>query len=196
MRAAGERLDDDERGLLEHVERAAMRMSAQIDALMQVARVALATGPDEPVPVRLALEDALNALHAAICESNADVELQEPLPVTAVPRAEMALVLQNLLANAIRYRREEENPRITVSGCVRDGCVEVRIADNGAGLSEADRAHIFAVFGRAQQGVPGTGMGLAVCRRLLERRGGSISASSEGPGRGSVFVLRVPAAEA
>jgi PAS domain S-box-containing protein len=193
MRAAGERLDDDERGLLAQVDEAAERMSEQVDAHMQVARVALGDAPDEPVPVQLALEDALNALVAAIGEADAEVEVQGKLPAAAVPRAEMSLVLQNLISNAIKFRREGVRPYVTVSGTALGDEVEVRVADNGIGLSDEGRAHVFALFARVQPGVPGTGMGLAVCRRIVERRGGSVSASSAGPGRGSRFTVRLPA---
>jgi PAS domain S-box-containing protein len=193
MRAAGERLHDDERGLLAQVDEAAERMSEQVDALMQVARVALGDAPDEPVPVQLALEDALNALVAAIGEADAEIEVQGELPAAAVPRAEMALVLQNLISNAIKFRRENVRPHVTVSGTARGDDVEVRVADNGIGLSDEDRAHIFAIFSRVQSRVPGTGLGLAVCRRIVERRGGSMSGSSAGRGRGSRFTVRLPA---
>jgi PAS domain S-box-containing protein len=194
MRSAAERLHEDERGLLAYVETAASRMSAQVYALMEVARVALNHGPQERAPVQLALDDALEALRAAIQETGAEIDVQGELPSAPVPRAEMALVLQNLIANAIKFRRDDARPRVTVSGAVRDGHVEVSVGDNGIGLSEADREHIFRMFGRPHSGVPGTGMGLAVCRRILERRGASISVSSAGPDRGTQFTLRLPAA--
>jgi PAS domain S-box-containing protein len=195
MRAAAGRLHDDERGLLAHVDAAAGRMSDQVDALMELARVALGHGPEEPVPVRLPVDDALNALRAAIREAGAHIDVQAPLPSAAVPRAEMTLVLQNLIANAIKFRRPDTRPHVTVSGRVRDGHVEICVGDNGVGLSEADRAQVFGIFGRAHPGVPGTGMGLAVCRQILERRDGSISVSSDGPDRGTQFTLRLPAGE-
>jgi signal transduction histidine kinase len=110
-----------------------------------------------------------------------------------VPRAELTLVLQNLLANAIKYRRPGQRPRITLSGAVAGDHVEVRIADDGIGLAETDHSHIFTIFGRAHPGASGTGMGLALCRRILERRSGSISVVSAGPGKGSEFILRLPA---
>ena len=90
--------------------------------------------------------------------------------------------------------RPDAPPRITISGAVVGECVEVRIADNGIGMSADERAHVFAIFGRSREDVPGTGMGLAVCQRLVKRRGGSISVRSEGPGKGSEFVLRLPKA--
>jgi PAS domain S-box-containing protein len=194
LRSAAERFDEDERGLLGHVETAATRAGAQVDALLRVARVALGQMPQEPVPLDVALQDARNALRAAIRESGAEIEVDGPLPAARVSRAELALLLQNLLTNAIKFRRPEEPPRIEISATVSGDCVELRVADNGVGMSVEDRAHVFEIFGRGRQDVPGTGMGLAVVQRMVNRRGGSIAVHSEGPGRGSEFVLRLPAA--
>jgi signal transduction histidine kinase len=194
LRSAAERFDEDERGLLGHVETAATRAGAQVDALLRVARVALGQLPQEPVPLDVALQDARNALRAAIRESQAEIEVRGTLPAARVSRAELALLLQNLLTNAIKFRRPDEPPRIAISAAVNGDCVELRVADNGVGMSAEDRAHVFAIFGRGREDVPGTGMGLAVVQRMVNRRGGSIAVHSEGPGRGSEFVLRLPAA--
>jgi PAS domain S-box-containing protein len=192
LAAAADRLDDDERGLLEHIEASATRLSAQVRGLMDVAQVALGASPEESVLVVVAVQDALDALRAAVEATGAEIEVQ-PLPAAQVPRAEMSLVLQNLIANAIKYHRRDVAPRITVSGSQFEGYLEMRVADNGVGLSAADSARIFGVFERAQPGVPGTGMGLAVARRMLERHGGSISGTSAGPGLGSQFTVRLSA---
>jgi PAS domain S-box-containing protein len=194
LRSAAERFDDDERGLLGHVETAATRAGAQVDALLRVARVALGQMPQEPIPVEVALDDACNALRAAIRESGAEIDVWRPLPEVRVSRAELALLLQNMLANAIKFRRPDVPLRITISGAKEDNCALVRIADNGVGMTAEDQAHVFAIFGRHREDVPGTGMGLAVCQRMANRRGGSITAHSAGPGKGSEFVLRLPAA--
>ena len=116
----------------------------------------------------------------------------EPLPPVEVPRSEVALALQNLIANAIRYRREGVVPRVQVTAEAGEELLEIRVADNGVGLSEADVSRVFGLFERGATSASGTGMGLAVARRMIERLGGSLDASSPGPGRGSVFTLRVP----
>jgi PAS domain S-box-containing protein len=194
MMAAAERLDEDERGLLSHVEQAAGRMSSQVKALMNVARVVLEEAPEETMPLQRALDDALAALDAAIREADAQIHVDGRLPAAGVPRAEMALVFQNLISNAIKFGREGERPSIVLRAREAGGYVELRVADNGIGLTDAAAAKIFGLFERDRTGVPGTGVGLAVCRQILERRGGSISVSSGGPGQGAVFTLRLPAA--
>ena len=194
MAAAADRLDEDEREMLQHVEHAAERMASQIRSLMNLARVALQEAPEEPTPLRRALDDAVGALRAAIREADAQIEVAGPLPATSIPRAEIALVLQNLLANAIKFRRPGDRPGIFLRSREANGVVELRIADNGIGLTGEAAAKVFGLFERDRTGVPGTGVGLAVCRQILDRRGGSISVSSGGPGQGAAFTLRLPAA--
>ena len=195
MLAASERLDDDERGLLAHVERAAGRMSSQVQALMDVARVALDdVSENEATPIQHALDDACVALRAAIREAGAQIEVDGALPVAGVPRAEMAIVLQNLISNAIKFGRPGERPVVVLRAREAGGVVDLRVSDNGIGLTEAAAAKIFGLFERDRTGMPGTGVGLAVCRQILERRGGSISVTSGGPGQGAAFSLRLPEA--
>lgn len=191
--AAGDRLEEDERRLLTTMERSVTQMSEQVTALMRLAQVAVSKEPGEPVPVALALEDALAATRAAVREAGAEIDVRGLLPASAVPRAELALVLQNLIANAISYRRPDVAPRIVIRGERDGGHVVLRVADNGIGLTESDRGRIFGLFERAHPGVSGTGLGLALCRRILGRRSGSISVASAGPGRGSEFTVRLPA---
>ncbi|MDX6729563.1 MAG: hypothetical protein QOK49_4368 [Baekduia sp.] len=192
LSAASERLEDDERQLLSYIDDAAGSMGDRVAALMQVARLRLGAAPDVPVPVEEAVEDALVGLRAAIREAGAEIDVRRPLPALPIPRSELALVLQNLIGNAIKFRRPGARPHVTVSGSDRDGYSELEVADDGVGLSKADRARIFSPFQRAVPDIEGTGLGLAVVRRIAERRAGSVSADSEGPGRGARFTLRVP----
>jgi PAS domain S-box-containing protein len=196
LRSAGERLDDDERAVLSRLTQDAARMSAQVDALMDVARTARGDEPDGAAPVELALEDALSALRTTIEEAGAQVDVVRPLPVAAAPRAELAIILQNLIANALKFNRPGVPAHVTVSGRLDDGCAEVRVADEGLGLTEGDRRRIFGIFARARPDVPGSGIGLALVRRILERRGGSIAVESAGPDQGAEFAMRLPAAAA
>lgn len=192
LEAAGHRLDAEERELMAYIDQSASRLSGQVRGLMEVAQVALGGGASERVPLEVTVYDALDALRAAASAASAEIEVREPLPEINVPRTELSLVLQNVVGNAIKYHRADAPPRIVVSSELEDHCVVVHVADNGVGLTEADLGRIFGIFERASSGVPGTGLGLAVARRMLERHGGSITASSEGPDQGSVFTVRLP----
>jgi PAS domain S-box-containing protein len=190
--AAAERLDRDECELIAHIDQAAGRMSDQVRGLMEVAQVALGRGPSERVALLTAVRDAADAVRAAAEVAEAEIDVRHPLPDVDVPRTEVSLVLQNLIANAIKYRRDDVRPRIVVAGTMVEDQIEVSVSDNGVGLSEADLKTVFSLFGRVQTSVPGTGMGLAVARRMLERHGGTILAASEGRGHGSRFTIRLP----
>jgi len=190
--AAAERLDADERELLTHIDTAASRLSDQIRGLLQVARVALGEAPEERVAVDVTLQDALDALRAAAHHAGAQIDVQRPLPDAIVPRAEVALVLQNLIANGIKYAREGVRPHVTITGTIGDDALELRVADNGIGLSDADRERVFDLFERARPDVPGTGLGLATAQRMMERHGGTITVTSPGPGQGSEFTVWLP----
>jgi signal transduction histidine kinase len=131
---------------------------------------------------------------ASIDESQGVVRLQEALGrVRAVP-LDVDRVLQNLIANALKYRGEDA-PLIVIDARRRDGVVEVSVCDNGRGVPEADLERVFGRFERvAGEPYPGTGLGLAVCRRLVERAGGRIWMARNAPGSGVTVHFTLPAA--
>jgi signal transduction histidine kinase len=192
IEAAHERLDADERELMEHIDAAASRLSGQVRGLMEVAQVALGRESGEQVALAVAIKDAIDALRAAAIECGAEIEVQEPVPDVEVPRIELSAVLQNVISNAIKYRRDGVTPRIVICAEKGEAIIEVRVADNGLGLSDEELDRIFGLFERGTTDVPGTGMGLATARRMLERLGGTILARSPGRGQGSEFTVLVP----
>ncbi|MDA0160973.1 PAS domain S-box protein [Solirubrobacter ginsenosidimutans] len=192
IEAARERLDPDERELMEHIDAAASRLSGQVRGLMEVAQVALGRESGEQVTLEVAIRDAIDALRAAAVECGAAIEVQEPVPAVDVPRTELSAVLQNVISNAIKYRRDGVTPRIVIAAEKGETIIEVRVADNGVGLSDEELDRIFGLFERGVSDQPGTGMGLAVARRMLERLGGTILARSPGRGEGSEFTVLVP----
>jgi PAS domain S-box-containing protein len=192
MEAARDRLDPDERELLEHIDAAASRLSGQVRGLMEVAQVALGRESGEQVSLEVAIKDAIDALRAAALECGAEIQVQNPLPDVEVPRTELSAVLQNVISNAIKYRQDGVTPRIVIAAEKGEALIEVRVADNGVGLSDAELDRIFGLFERGTSTQPGTGMGLAVARRMLERLGGTLLARSPGRGQGSEFTVLVP----
>jgi PAS domain S-box-containing protein len=192
IEAAKERLDAEERELMAHIDAAASRLSGQVRGLMEVAQVALGRETGEHVALAVAIKDAIDALRAAAVECGAEIEVQEPVPDVDVPRTELSAVLQNVISNAIKYRREGVTPRIVIAAEQGEAIIEVRVVDNGLGLSDEELDRIFGLFERGSTDVPGTGMGLATARRMLERLGGTILARSPGRGQGSEFTVLVP----
>jgi signal transduction histidine kinase len=104
-------------------------------------------------------------------------------------------VLWNLVENGVKYRREDVDARIAVSGHAGAGWYELRVSDNGRGIRPEDAVHVFEPFYRADptRHIPGTGLGLSIVKRIVEAGGGAISVETE-PGHGSTFVLRLPLA--
>lgn len=141
------------------------------------------------------LQKVLFNLASAIGECGAVVKVRSDLPVLAVHEVHLVQLLQNLLANAIKYRKPGEKPQISV-GALRDGSRWVfSIKDNGIGIQPQYRERVFGIFKRLHgREYPGTGIGLALCRRIVESYGGAIWVESE-PDRGSTFFFTLPAAE-
>jgi signal transduction histidine kinase len=139
---------------------------------------------------------ALEALAGPIEAARASVTV-ERMPVVLVDRAGVSRVLQNLIGNAVKFTAPGRSPEITV-GAERDGRMwRLRVADNGIGMQPADAERIFQPFKRlhGEEAYPGTGIGLAICERIVAQHGGRIWVTSR-PGEGSVFSFTLPAAGA
>jgi len=136
--------------------------------------------------------DATRNLHAAIQESGGSVDW-DPLPALWVDRGQLTELFQNLLGNAIKFRRKDECPRIHVSAVDGGPHWVLSVQDNGIGIDPRHRERVFQVFHRlhARAEYSGTGIGLAVCRKVAERHGGKIWVESK-PGAGSTFHFTIP----
>lgn len=144
------------------------------------------------VPAQRAVDVALKNLTAAICESRATITMGE-LPAIKVRESHLAQLFQNLLGNAIKYRHDDRIPVIEVLAKEGDGCWNFTIADNGIGIPRQYHETIFGIFQRLHpySKYSGTGMGLAICRRIVERYGGKIWVDSA-LGQGSSFSFSIP----
>jgi len=135
---------------------------------------------------------AIRNLQAVIDESGASVDW-DPLPVLWVDQGQLTQLFQNLFANAIKFRRENECPRIHVSAANGGPQWLFSVRDNGIGIDPRHSDRIFQIFQRlhTRAEYPGTGIGLAVCQKVAERHGGKIWVESE-PGLGSTFCFTIP----
>jgi light-regulated signal transduction histidine kinase (bacteriophytochrome) len=170
------------------------RMQALIEGVLAYAQVGAPSPPLEAIDCAVVVERALADLHATIEERGALVTYEE-LPTVAGDVTQLSQVFQNLIGNAIKYCRE--TPRIAISA-TREGAEWLFcVRDNGIGMEAADAERIFDIFQRAHSGVeyPGTGIGLAICKKTIERHGGRIWAESY-VGQGTTFKFTLPAGEA
>jgi light-regulated signal transduction histidine kinase (bacteriophytochrome) len=143
----------------------------------------------KPVDTAVVLQGAIRNLEAAIRDSGAQISA-DSLPVVYGDRAQLVQVMQNLIGNAIKYRSSEP-PRICVSA-VQDGRFwQISVKDNGIGIDPQYSERVFGIFKRLHgKEVPGTGMGLAICKKIVERHGGRIWVESV-PGRGCAFHFTI-----
>lgn len=168
------------------------RMYGLIRDLLDFSRYGFAeTQPGNATPLDVILRWALSNLQIAIQESGAVVTC-DVLPTATIDQTQMVQVFQNLIGNAIKYRSAEP-PRIAISAEREGDFWVLRVADNGIGFDPAYATQIFGIFKRLHgRTYPGTGIGLAICKRIVERQGGRIWAESA-PGSGSAFSFTVPA---
>ena len=188
------------RRVLEIIERNAMAQTQLIEDLLDISRIS--TGKLHlqltPVPVETALQEALESLRPAADAKRITVEARLGGADTRVNADAVRLrqVFWNLLSNAVKFTPAEG--RIAVALAREDDRVAVAITDSGVGIAPAFLPHVFEPFrqadGRYAREHGGIGLGLAICRQLVELHGGSIDASSEGPGRGATFTVRLPVA--
>jgi len=169
----------------------ATRMQQMIDDLLAYSRVSTHAKPFEPTNCETVFDQALANVKMAIEESDALVT-HDPLPTVMADASQMVQLFQNLLSNAIKFRKEK--PRITVSAVQRRNEWLFSVKDNGIGIAPEFMEHIFKMFERehASSEYPGTGVGLAICKKIVERHGGRIWVESE-RGKGTTFYFTIPA---
>ncbi len=168
------------------------RMKALIRDILALSRIGSQGEPFAPADLEKVLGEALANLAPRIGELDASIS-HDLLPTVEVDRRQLARVFQNLLGNAMKYRKRDEPPRIHVGVTEGNGEWTFSVADNGIGIESRHFDKIFLVFQRLHPGsmYEGTGVGLAICKRIVERHGGRIWVESE-PDKGSEFFFTLP----
>ncbi|QRK12032.1 PAS domain-containing protein [Archangium violaceum] len=188
------KLDADADEFIRYAVDGATRMQALINDLLAYSRVGTRGKELMPVPLEKSLERALSHLRLALRESGAEVKV-EPLPWVLGDETQLVQLLQNLVGNAVKFRGEHP-PLIRVSTTREADTITVTVEDNGIGIEPQYYERIFAIFQRlhAKEEYPGTGIGLSICKKIVERHGGRIWVEST-PGQGSTFRFTLTAAE-
>jgi signal transduction histidine kinase len=192
-RRGGERAGGD-LDLVDGIRGATQQARALIRDLLEYSRAGRGHLSVEDVPAGAIVEQALDALAGAIDESGAQITVGE-LPVVRADRANLCRVFQNLVGNAVKFTGGE-TPRVSIEAERDNGDWRFSVRDNGIGMNPDHARRIFEPFQRlhGEEDYPGTGIGLAVCERIIDQLGGRIWVSSS-PGEGSVFSFTLPAAE-
>jgi DNA-binding LacI/PurR family transcriptional regulator/signal transduction histidine kinase len=185
----------DERGhdYLERMQNAAGRMQALIVDLLSFSRVRTHGQPFSKVELSQIVMQVLQDLEIMVAEVKAELIVAD-LPEVEADALQMKQLFQNLLSNALKFHRPDVPLQIKVYSRRVDSFYEISVSDNGIGFEEKYSERIFNVFERLhnREEYPGTGVGLAICRRIAERHGGYIRAHSQ-PGAGATFIVGLPA---
>lgn len=181
-------LDDDAADFMQFAGEGGRRMQRMIEDLLSYSRVGSRGGELVPVDLNDAVSEVLANLKTSLEASDGAVSIEE-LPTVMADRSQMVQLFQNLIGNAVKFRGEDP-PEIQVRSGTRDGEAVISVSDRGIGVPHEQRERIFAIFHRLSKAdeYPGTGIGLAICRKIVERHNGAIWVESK-PGEGATFFF-------
>ncbi|SPF50533.1 putative Histidine kinase [Syntrophobacter sp. SbD1] len=190
---SGESLGQSGNDYLNRMLHATERMKSLLTGLLDYSRVATAAEPFKEVDLSDLIGEVLSDLEVRVVKTGGEVHVGS-LPVISADPTQMRQLFQNLIGNALKFHKEGEKPLVTILGSTDEQWLRIVVEDNGIGFEEQYLEKIFAPFqrlhGKSSQ-YEGTGIGLAICKKIVERHGGSIRAESQ-PGQGSTFIIRLP----
>lgn len=190
-----DRLSEDGMNYARRIGAAVVRLDRLITDLLAYSRLSRIEIRLEPVHLHTVVQIAMRDLETQIGETGARIDIDDALPDVLGNRAVLVQITQNLLSNAIKFVAPGVVPEIRISATIAGETVRLRFQDNGIGIAPEHQERVFGVFERlhGQEQYPGTGIGLAIVRKGVERMGGSIAVSSR-PDAGTTFELTLPAA--
>ncbi|MDX1611457.1 MAG: ATP-binding protein [Candidatus Thermoplasmatota archaeon] len=191
-RRQADALDEDTRVFMEYIVEGVHRMRALIQDLLAFSEVDYTSGPVAPVALSEVVEDVLAHLAPEIEATGARIEVHE-LPTVPGHRDQLADLFHHLLGNALKFQPEGATPEVTIEARVEGPNCRIDVHDNGIGIAPQHQQRIFTIFQRlhARDLYPGTGVGLALCRKIVERHGGRIGVESD-LGQGTTFSFTLP----
>jgi len=194
---SGDSLGPSGNDYLNRMLNATERMQSLLTGLLDYSRVSMAAEPFKEVDLSNLIDEVISDLEVRIVRTGGEINV-ETLPVVSADPTQMRQLFQNLIGNALKFHKPDEKPIVHVrSVSSTDSECRITVEDNGIGFDEHHLETIFAPFkrlhGRSSQ-YEGTGMGLAICKKIVERHGGKITAKSS-PGQGSTFIIELPAVQ-
>lgn len=192
--ALRDKLDEETSQFIHFAVDGAQRMDQMILSLLEFSRIGRKTEPLSPLFSRDVLEEALGFLGPEITASGGKVQVTGEWPELIASRDELSRLFQNLIGNALKYHEENQPPEVTVDARNVGELWRVEVRDQGIGIEPSQIGRLFQVFSRLQSRVryEGTGVGLALCRKIIEHHRGEIGVESAGPGLGSTFWFSLP----
>ncbi|MBN4052444.1 PAS domain-containing sensor histidine kinase, partial [Sphingobacteriaceae bacterium AH-315-L07] len=178
---------------VEKIKSTADRMDQLIKDLLAYSKVQTEQKDFEEVNLKEVVNGVLSDLEVRINEANGKIEVDE-MPVIKADKLQMRQLFQNLISNAFKFHKESEPPVVTISSKKHaDGAIEITVKDNGIGFDEKYAEKLFKPFQRlvSKSEYEGTGMGTAICKKIVEKHSGTINAKSS-PNGGSTFTIKLP----
>ena len=190
----GDTLDAEKREYFNFAIDGAQRLDAMLRGLLEYSRIGRNGEPPVWIESRAVLAEALLFLRPLVADALADVRIEGVWPRVLASPDELLRLLQNLISNALKFRVEGRPPVVTLTGEMIAGNWRLCVADNGLGMPPDQIDRLFQVFQRLQSRIAyeGTGIGLALCRKIAEHHGGRIRAESAGEDLGSRFIVELP----
>ena len=177
---------------MERISSAALKMQVLLEELLELSRIGRLVNPPEEVPFEEVIRDAMETVAGRLAEMNVRIDISPELPIICVDRRRIQEVVENLLDNAVKFMGDQPDPRIEIGAIPGNNGKELYIRDNGVGIESRYHEKIFSLFDKLDQQAEGTGVGLAIVRRIIEVHGGRIWAKSEGRGKGATFYFTLP----
>ncbi len=193
-------LDADDRSAvaadIDKIARATDNLARQLDELLELSRVGRLVRPPVEIDLREMLAEVVAMLEDPIAASGTRVVIADDMPAARGDAGRVFEVFQNLISNAIKFRDGESRPRVEIGAELADGRVTCFVRDNGIGIESEYHERIFNLFERLDPHVEGTGIGLALAKRIVEFHEGRIWAESDGVGKGTTFWFTLPSGQA
>jgi PAS domain S-box-containing protein len=191
--SAAHKLDENDLDSLERIQKATQHMQELIDDLLVLSRVTRKGSPFQPTNLNEVIDSSLESLEAVIEESKGEVSILNTLPVIDADERQLQQVFSNLIGNALKFHKPDVTPIVQISSEIYGGLCHITVKDNGIGFSQEYAERIFKIFERLQDSskYTGTGIGLAIVQKIVERHHGHSSATSE-PGQGATFTISLP----
>ena len=167
-------------------------MQRLLNELLELSRIGRLTNTPEVIPFKEIVDEALSLVEGELQQNQVEVKVEAELPSIIGDRARLVQVVQNLVENAAKFKDSQLKPLIEIGVQEKEGERRFYVRDNGLGIEPVYHERIFGLFNKLDASSEGTGIGLALVRRIIEYHGGRIWVESEGLGKGAVFFFTLP----
>lgn len=188
----GEQISTQATEDMQHIATAANRMGRLLEDLLELSRVGRLMGPQEPISLTELAYEIVSALEGQRAENQATWTIASEMPTIYGDRMRIGEVLQNLIENAFKFKQDDIPPHVQIGATQDNDMVTCYVKDNGIGIPKVYHEKIFDLFERLDQRLEGTGIGLALVKRIVEVHGGEVGVTSAGTDQGSTFYFTLP----